>query len=307
MNLGVIDVGSNTVRLCVYDVSIEKRKFKTIMNRKIMAGLAAYIVDGALSDEGIEQAASAVKKCLKRASYLSPSRVDVFATAVLRNISNSAKAIAEIEAAAGCKITLLSNIDEAHLGFVGASSRGGLENGALVDIGGGSTEITVIDGGHDIARTSLPQGSLSSYGRFVSDILPTEEEFASIRQSVRSLISADETDACSHKTAMLYGVGGSIRALSEVNAWLSPTASSDEITRADVNKLMRCIFENRRAFIDAVLHVSPERIHTISCGLAILVEVFDELGGQTLTICDRGVREGYLIERMLGLNDLVEK
>ena len=105
MNYGVIDVGSNTVRLCVYDVLCpEKRKFKTIMNRKIMAGLAAYIVDGAFSDEGIAEAILAVKKCLKRASYLSPDRVDVFATAVLRNVSNSAQAIAAIEQGAGCSL-----------------------------------------------------------------------------------------------------------------------------------------------------------------------------------------------------------
>lgn len=85
-------LGRITVRLCVYDVLCpEKRKFKTIMNRKIMAGLAAYIVDGAFSDEGIAEAILAVKKCIKRASYLSPDRIDVFATAVLRNISNSAQ------------------------------------------------------------------------------------------------------------------------------------------------------------------------------------------------------------------------
>ena len=113
MKYAVIDVGSNTVRLCVYDVLCpEKRKFKTIMNRKIMAGLAAYIVDGAFSDEGIAEAILAVRKCIKRASYLSPDRIDVFATAVLRNISNSAQAIAAIEQGAGCTISLLSLGDD---------------------------------------------------------------------------------------------------------------------------------------------------------------------------------------------------
>ena len=70
MNYGVIDVGSNTVRLCVYDVSADGKKFKTIVNRKSMAGLAAYVSDGVLSQEGIEVAAECVKKCLKRAAYL---------------------------------------------------------------------------------------------------------------------------------------------------------------------------------------------------------------------------------------------
>lgn len=307
MNLGVIDVGSNTVRLCVYDVSIEKRKFKTIMNRKIMAGLASYVEDGALTDEGIAEAILSVKKCLKRASYLSPARVDVFATAVLRNISNSDEAIAAIEKAANCKISLLSNADEAHLGFVGASSRGEMPQGALIDIGGGSTEVTVIDAGVDVARTSLPIGSLSSYGHFVADILPTSAEIASIREKVRDLISFDASDACSHRASSLYGVGGSIRALSEVNAWLSPEASSDEISLAEVERLLCDIEGRRREFVDAVLHVAPERIHTISCGLAILVEIFNELEGERLRVCDRGVREGYLIERMLGLVDFKEK
>ena len=94
-------------------------------------------------------------------------------------------------------------------------------------------------------------------------------------------------------------VSVSIRALSEVNAWVVPGASSEEITRNDVNRMLRDVVEHRRAFIDAVLHVSPERIHTIVCGLAILVEVFEELDGERLRICDRGVREGYLIECML--------
>lgn len=307
MNLGVIDVGSNTVRLCVYDVSIEKRKFKTIMNRKIMAGLASYVEDGALTDEGIVEATASVKKCLKRASYLSPARIDVFATAVLRNISNSAAAIAAIEKGAGCKISLLSNADEAHLGFVGASSRGEIPNGALIDIGGGSTEVTVIDAGVDVARTSLPIGSLSSYGHFVADILPTLNEVGAIREKVRELIAADSSGACSKRSASLYGVGGSIRALSEVNAWLSPEATSEEISRAEVERLLCDIEDRRREFLDAVLHVAPERIHTISCGLSILIEIFNELGGERLRVCDRGVREGYLIERMLGLVDFKEK
>ena len=230
---------------------------------------------------------------------MSPDRIDVFATAVLRNISNSAQAIAAIEQGAGCTISLLSNADEAHLGFVGASSRGTLDDGALIDIGGGSTEITVIENGIDVARTSLPQGSLSSYKRFVGDILPTQNVISAIRASVRRLIAADKTGACTGSAQELYGVGGSIRALSEVNAWVVPGASSEEITRNDVNRMLRDVVEHRRAFIDAVLHVSPERIHTIVCGLAILVEVFEELDGERLHICDRGVREGYLIERML--------
>ena len=49
-----------------------------------------------------------------------------------------------------------------------------------------------------------------------------------------------------------------------------------------------------------MLHTSPERLHTISCGLAVLLEIFERFDAQILHVCENGVREGFLIERMLG-------
>ncbi len=299
MNYGVIDVGSNTVRLCVYDVSADGKKFKTIVNRKSMAGLAAYVFDGVLSQEGIEVAAECVKKCLKRAAYLKPVRVDVFATAVLRNIDNSAQAIAAIEGMADCSIALLSEGDEAHLGFVGASSKDELVNGVLVDIGGGSSEITLIADSKDVMRASLPLGSLSSYRRHVSDIMPTEDEFAAIQGEVHALLEADAHGMAEHRVRRLFGVGGSVRALAEVNAHLQSDASEKDMTHDDVHRLVEDMFERRRAFLDAVLHIAPERVHTIACGLAILTELFDDFDAMSLHVCSNGVREGYLVDRIL--------
>lgn len=299
MNYGVVDVGSNTVRLCIYDVSADGRKFKTVVNRKTMAGLAAYVCDGVLSDEGIAVAADAVRKCLKRAAYLKPARVEVFATAVLRTIANSAEAVAAIEQAADCSIALLSEEEEAHLGFVGASLRDELVNGVLIDIGGGSSETTLIADGRDAMRSSLPIGSLSSYRAYVSDILPTSEEFEAMRNATRALLEADAHGMAEHRVRRLFGVGGSIRALAEVHAHMAPGSSDKDLTRLDVRGLANDVFERRRAFLDAVLHVAPERVHTIACGLAILIELFDDFDADSIHVCANGVREGYLVERML--------
>lgn len=302
MNYGVIDLGSNTVRLCVYDVSLAKRKFKTIVNRKITVGLASYVEHGKLSEQGIQIAINSVQRCLKRASYLDVLRVDVFATAVLRNISNSAQAIAAIEKAVGCSVVLLSDKDEAHLGFVGALSDDVVDNGVLTDIGGGSTEVTFVADGRDLVCSSLPAGSLSSYRMHVSDILPTPDELVAIRGDIARLLNADLNGIAKHRAQMLFGVGGSIRAIAKANAQLRAEATSRDITRADTEALLTDISENRRAFIDAVLRTSPERLHTISCGLAIVCELFDCFDAQTLHVCKYGVREGFLIERMLGEN-----
>lgn len=300
MKYGVIDVGSNTVRLCVYDASGDGKKFKTIVNRKITAGLASYVENGALTDEGIQVAISSVRRCLKRAALLDVARVDVFATAVLRNIANSADAVAAVEKGAGCRIALLSDEDEAHLGFVGACHEDVLDNGVLVDIGGGSAEVTLVAAGNDVMRASLPIGSLSSYKKHVADILPTSEEFVAIKHDTAALLDAEPSGIVEHRVKKLFGVGGSIRAIAETNALLRPEASYCDISRAHAEMLAEDVTENRRAFIDAVLHTSPERLHTISCGLAVLLEIFERFDAQTLHVCENGVREGFLIERMLG-------
>lgn len=372
MIYGVIDVGSNTVRLCVYDVSPDG-KYKVIMNRKSMAGLAAYVSNGAISDEGIAVAIDSIRKCLKRATYLNPERVDVFATAVLRNISNSNEALSRIEEGIGQHVTLLSEEDEAHLGFVGASSKSNLDHGVLLDIGGGSSEVTLVVNGNDVARASLAQGSLSTYKRYVSDILPTQDEFEAIRADVRRLLAHDEHGLSDYRVRKLYGVGGSIRALAEANALMQDARNSQvasdeargekgagakrssaergrerehtaaiaekgageravvacdkntaergcansgksadehadknaeglpekQLSHDDVHRLIHDVFDNRKLFVNAVLRTSPERIHTIVCGLAILAELFDDFDADTLFVCEGGVREGYLLERML--------
>ena len=299
MVYGVVDVGSNTVRLCVYDVTDEGRKAKIIINRKSMAGLAAYVVDGEMTREGMDAAINSISKCLKRAAYMNPVRVDVFATAVLRNAKNSAEAIRVIEKGANCKIVLLSEEDEAHLGFVGASFKDELNHGVLLDIGGGSSEVTLVVGGRDVLRASLPQGSLSSYKKHVSDILPSQDEFAAIRQEIRVMLEADAHNMADHRVRRLFGVGGSIRALAEVNAELRTGAPCKDLSREHVNMLVEDLFLNRKAFVEAVLKAAPERLHTIACGLAILIELFNDFDAETLHICSAGVREGYLLERML--------
>ena len=121
-NYGVIDLGSNSVRLVVYEVKDDRRPvytnkdFRSLLNDKVMAGLAAYVREAVFTQAGVERAASVLKGHLKRARYFQCKRIDVFATAVLRNCDNSAEAVTALQEAAGTRIALLSARDEAHLG-----------------------------------------------------------------------------------------------------------------------------------------------------------------------------------------------
>lgn len=126
-NYAVVDLGSNSIRLVVYDVkdahkrTYTSKDFKSLINDKVMAGLSAYVVDGAFTQDGIDRAISVLRGHAKRARYFNCEKMEVFATAVIRNASNCEEAVIAIEEGAELPISLLSAQDEAHLGFVGAT------------------------------------------------------------------------------------------------------------------------------------------------------------------------------------------
>lgn len=304
-NYGVIDLGSNSIRLVAYEVKDDRkhaytnRDFKSLINDKVMAGLSAYVQDGRFTQAGVERAASVLKGHVKRAKYFQCKRIDVFATAVLRNCENSAQAIDAVEKRCGLRINLLSARDEAHLGFRGATCDSAIERGTLIDIGGGSTELTRIEGETDSHDISIPQGSLSSYARFVADVLPTRTETAAIAASLRERMAA-LPDFASFRAKRFYGVGGSVRAAAKMLALTTESAERPkEMTLADISSLLGLLESSPSRFAHLAVKASAERIHTLVPGCIILKTVMEECGAQAIEVRKYGVREGYLIERML--------
>ena len=107
MKQAVIDIGSNSVRLTLY--RIDGQSFKIIFREKIMAGLAGYVENGALSPEGIRCACDALFEFRQTLDTLNICKAAVFATASLRNISNTEEALSEIESATGFMVQLMGN------------------------------------------------------------------------------------------------------------------------------------------------------------------------------------------------------
>ena len=278
-NYGVIDLGSNSVRLVIFDVkdSISKKKpitckdFRSIINDKVMAGLSAYVDAGEFTPEGIARAVDVLSGHLKRARYFNCVRTDIFATAVLRNCTNSRKAIRAIEEAIGAPVNLLSARDEAHLSFAGASCDRTIDKGTVVDLGGGSTELIRVEEGRDFDDVSIGQGSLSSYAGYVEFVMPQADEVEAIERAFLERVAETPVDLRKYRAETLYGVGGS--ALLESNS---------------------------SKFAHLAARAVPERIHTVGPGCVILSTLMQKLDARKLEICKRGVREGYLIERMLG-------
>lgn len=305
---GVIDLGSNSIRLVVYDAKeprsgsgkpIAKKDFKSIINEKKIAGLAAYVQDGVFTRAGIDRAVDVLQEHLKHARNLNCDRISVFATAVLRNCSNSAEAVRAISDAIGLPIDLLSEHDEAHLGFVGATCDRTIDNGTLIDIGGGSTELTAIVDGKDTHGVSLGQGSVSSYAQFVNMILPTDDEMHAIEDAFKDRL-ATLGDLDPYRATRLYGIGGSTRAISKMYGMAFCSGVRPKLIELhQVDALLTMLARNRETFAHIAVKAVPDRLHTLVPGCLITITLMRELGARSIEICKYGVREGYLIERIL--------
>ena len=300
MKCGIVDLGSNTIRLSIYHW--EGRQFKLLMNKKEMAGLAGYIKDGVLSDRGILVACQVLSGFKALLENFDIRHNHVFATASLRNIVNTEEALETIRAVTGVTVEVVSGSDEATLSFLGATVGGGApDTGLLADIGGGSTELVAYEKGSITSGCSLPMGSLSLFTRYVTGLFPTREERHAIRDQVEAELERAKTQGvrCAHLT----GVGGTIRAAAKLCNDLSGADQNNRtIPAEEIRALYKDLKKGDQATLRQILRIVPDRVHTILPGLAILCAVLKSYEVETVLVSPCGVREGYLLQRVMGVN-----
>ena len=299
MKQAIIDIGSNSIRLTLYET--EGQNFKILFREKIMAGLAGYVEDGKLSAEGIECACTGLLTFRDILQTLEIDRISVFATASLRNISNTEQALSVIRAATGYSVEVISGEDEALFGYAGAMQELHLTGGAFLDIGGASTEIVTFEDGRPVDFASFPIGSLSLYHRCVKKILPGDGSLKRLRQEISKTIYVGEGALA--PCPLLVGVGGTARAaLKLAQHYYGLSDDCRSMTAEQLDGLCSFLCSGKKDASDLILRLEAERIHTLVPGLLILQHVFHVFHAEQLVVSKYGVREGYLCQRILKNN-----
>lgn len=297
MKQAIIDIGSNSMRLTVYEVAGET--FKILFREKSMAGLAGYVEEGRLSPEGIARACSGLLEFRETLAALDITAVAVFATASLRNIFNTAEAVWAIQTATGFSVEVLSGTEEALLGYYGAGLEVHCTSGAFLDIGGGSTEVVVFDQGQPVQSASFRMGSLSLYRSYVKKILPGDGALKRMKEAIEETVEEKallDFSRCTH----LICVGGTARAaLKLCKKVYHLTPGSCTITMEQLEGLCQTLETGDQNAIDLLLRHVPERIHTMVPGLLILRHLGRLFETKELVVCKYGVREGYLCRKVL--------
>lgn len=298
MICGIVDLGSNTIRLSIYHW--EGQDFRLLLNKKTIAGLAGYVQGGVLSDSGILVACRTLSSYRALLDNFQVSKMHVFATASLRNISNTGEAVETIRDVTGIPVEVLSGDEEAALSFKGAVLPGGVSTGLLADIGGGSFELVSYEDMSITSACSLPVGSLSLYTRFVNGLFPTPEERKAMRAYVEEQL--DRARTAGVRRSRLCGVGGTIRALNKlsVDVFHKPPESRS-MTAEELRELYKLLKKDGRDTLRQILHAAPDRVHTLVPGLVILNTIIKAYGVEQVTASSSGVREGYLMDRVMKL------
>lgn len=292
MKYAVVDIGSNTIRLIIYEVS-KNGEFQRLMDKKSVAGLRSYVEDGKLSKKGIEKLVSVMSSFEKILKLFDAKTSFVFATASLRNIKNSEDVIKEVKNRTGVEIELLSGEDEAYLGYLGTISEFNLKSGINIDIGGGSTEIISYKEGVVTSSVSLDEGSLSLYMSYVDDITPDEREIDIMSHYIKGILSTIKVDK-KYMKKEIVGVGGTIRALRNIVEELYPDYEKNTLKLEELTDLLEKIKNKDKESMHMVLRINPSRIHTLMPGLVILLEIMKKYEEESIKVSDNGIREGYL-------------
>lgn len=297
MICGNVDVGSNTIRLSVYE--IQGNAIQLLFHKKVTAGLAGYIDNEFLNKEGVDKACEVLSdfKRIWNSFHISP--VFVFATASLRNIKNTQEVLESIKIETGIEVDVITGEEEARLDFFGATYELQLKEGFLIDIGGGSTELVDYRDARLIAAVSLPVGSLNMYSRFVQNLFPDKDERKRIKDYVLKEL-AKHPSFLNKETSNICGVGGTVRSTLKLQNGIYGYSSQNTIIHGEnIGKMIKSLQTPQKNTYRTILKTAPDRIHTILPGMIILKTFITSFNVKSIQVSKAGVREGYLYQKIL--------
>lgn len=291
--VAVIDIGSNSIRLVIYD-----RLWRAPVqqfNEKILCGLGRHLgTTGRLGKPQMALALANLVRFVRLAEAMHVEHVDVIATEAVRAAKNGAAFVADIERRCGLRVDVLSGEDEARLSAMGVLAGNPGAEGLMGDLGGASLEISRLEHGGIGGLVSLPLGPL----RLI-------EAVGRDPQATRAFIDRHLADIGFGAAAAgqgLYCVGGSWRSLArfQMERTRHPlhVIHGYRLARAEAETMVRSVTKLGRRGLGDVKSVSRKRIETLPMAAIVLERLLAWQRPEHVTFSAFGLREGRLFSRL---------
>ena len=280
--VGVIDVGSNTVRLLV------ARGRREVLSERVMLRLGAEVERyGRISDEKLDEAAAVVERFARDARKAGVIALEVLITSPGRQAENGGELLRRLGDAAGSPARVLSAVEEGTLAFHGAieaADPGARRTVGVVDVGGGSAQVIVgtrRDG--PVWTRSIDIGSQRLTSRCFGSDPPGAEAMTAAHEEVERYLEGFDPPL----PRVAYAVGGSARAVKRL--------AGNQLDDAALAYVIELVTSTPSAELIERHGVDPERVRTIAAG-AVILSALQERLDTPLKVVRAGVREGALIE-----------
>lgn len=290
MLCAAIDIGSNTTRLLVAEPV--HGQLKKVMEQRAYTRInKAVDGDGAIPAEKAREVADVVATQVRLARELGAETIRAVATAAVREAPNGDAVAAQIAAAAGVPVDVLSEEEEGRLSFIGATKTLGhpVEGPVgVVDVGGNSTEVilgTVAGGVSAVRSWRVGSGVLAD--ELIASDPPSAAEIRKIRDRIEDVFEGVEIE----QPAQAVAVGGSATSLRRL---VGAVLEYETLERG-----IRVLSGEPATEVARRFELDPVRVRILPTGV-LLLEKLSELLGQPLQIGKGGLREGVVLDQLNG-------
>ena len=301
IRISAIDIGSNSIRQTIADVS-PTGTIRVVDEMKAAPRLGAGLYEkGKLNEIAIQNALSTLSRMATLASQLGVKRTEVVATSAVRDAANGDEFLRRVRSETGLKIRILRGEDEARLSFRSALAHFDLAVGRAVvmDIGGGSLELALSADGLVERLISLPLGAIRTTEQYL-DAGSKKKGMRKLRKHVHLELRRHLSARHWHATRIICS-GGTFTSLASIYLARSgmesaKTVHGTVIPRVELEHIVDMLHNMSPEERQAVPGLNAARSDIIVGGLAVAAEVASRVEARDLVVSGYGIREGILLE-----------
>ena len=298
--LAAIDIGTNSIRLVVAEVQPDGT-YRVLDEDREMTRLGRGLYrDGRLGDAPMQQSLQALGRMKAIADGFGVAELRAIATAAVREAANGRDFVSEAWRRHRVRLEVVPAEEEARLAFRSVTRHYDLADQltAIVDIGGGSTEVILAAGGLVEQVVSLPLGAVRLAERYCKSDPLKEKHWKALRRAIDQTIE-DGIGKPPFAADVMIGSGGTFTNLAEMAQAERDgkvTGARDyQLSRAEVTRLLARLRETPLDARRQIPGLNPQRADIIVAGVAVIARLTRWLGSQRVLVNDRGVRDGVLL------------